>query len=31
MIIFLAHNNTIFDTRFNTSGINSRIGKHIEP
>lgn len=26
----VAHNNTIFDTRFNTSGINSRIGKYIE-
>ena len=26
----VAHNNTVFDTRFNTSGINSRIGKYIE-
>lgn len=26
----VAHNNTIFDTRFNTSGINSRIAKYIE-
>ena len=26
----VAHNNTIFDTRFKTSGINSRIAKYIE-
>lgn len=26
----VAHNNTVFDTRFHTSAINSRIGKYIE-